>query len=134
MTPRFGHAWVLLTIVLALHVIDEALTDFLSFYNPIVRAARARLGWFLMPEFTFAVWLTGLCLLVIVLLAISPFAYRGSRAVRAAAYPYAVIMFLNGVGHLVGSIYLDRWAPGATTAPLLIVASIWLIVCARAAN
>ena len=131
---RFGHAWVSLTIVLAFHVVDEALTDFLSVYNPIVREARARFGWFPMPEFAFGVWLTGLGVLVTILLAFSPFAYRGSRALRVAAYPYAVIMFLNGVGHLVGSMYLDRWAPGATTAPLLIVASIWLIVCARAAR
>jgi hypothetical protein len=131
MTRRFGHAWVLLTIVLALHVIDEALTDFLSVYKPIVRAARARIGWFPMPEFTFGVWLTGLCVLVLVLLALSPLAYRGSRALRMAAYPYAIIMFLNGVGHLVGSIYLDRWAPGATTSPLLIAASIGLVACAR---
>jgi hypothetical protein len=129
---RFGHAWVSLTIVLAFHVVDEALTDFLSVYNPIVRDARARLGWFPMPAFTFDVWLTGLCVLVTILLALSPFAYRGSRALRVAAYPYAAIMFLNGVGHLAGSMYLGRWAPGATTAPFLIVTSIWLVVCARA--
>jgi hypothetical protein len=124
---RFGDAWVSLTIVLGLHVIDEALTDFLSVYNPIVRDARARLGWFPMPEFTFGVWLAGLCVLVMALLAVSPFAYRRSRALLLAAYPYAGIMFLNGVGHLVGSAYLGRWAPGATTAPLLIAASIWLL-------
>lgn len=128
---RFGHAWVALTIVLAFHVVDEALTGFLSVYNPIVRDARARLGWFPMPEFTFEVWLTGLCVLVTILLALSPFAYRGSRAPRLAAYPYAAIMFLNGVGHLAGSMYLGRWAPGATTAPFLIVTSIWLVVCLR---
>jgi hypothetical protein len=131
---RFGHAWVSLTIVLAFHVVDEALTDFLSVYNPIVREARARIGWFPMPEFTFGVWLTGLCVLLILLLALSPLAYRGSPAVRVAAYPYAAIMLLNGIGHLGGSIYLGRWAPGATTAPLLIVASIWLLVGARAAH
>jgi hypothetical protein len=131
---RFGHAWVSLTIALAFHVVDEALTDFLSVYNPIVREARARIGWFPMAEFTLGAWLTGLCVLLILLLALSPLAYRGAAALRLAAYPYAFIMFLNGIGHLVGSIYLGRWAPGATTAPLLIVASIWLLVCARAAH
>jgi hypothetical protein len=131
---RFGHAWVSLTIALAVHVADEALTDFLSVYNPIVREARARIGWFPMPEFSFGVWLTGLCVLLILLLALSPSAYRGSPAVRVAAYPYAAIMFLNGIGHLVASIYLGRWAPGATTAPLLIATSIWLLVGARAAH
>lgn len=129
---RFGHAWVSLTMVLACHVADEALTDFLSVYNPIVREARARLGWFPMPEFTVGVWLAGLCVLLILLLALSPFAYRESRTLRAAAYPYAAVMFLNGIGHLAGSMYLGRWAPGATTAPLLIVASLWLVAAARA--
>jgi len=33
---RFGFAWVLLSLALTLHVIDEALTDFLSVYNPAV--------------------------------------------------------------------------------------------------
>jgi len=131
---RFGRAWVALTVVLALHVADEALTDFLSVYNPIVRAARARFGWFPMPEFTFGVWLGGLCAVVILLLALSPLAYRGAGALRLVAYPYAGIMFLNGVGHLAGSLYLDRWAPGATTAPLLLGASIWLFVAARSAS
>lgn len=129
---RFGHAWVSLTIVLALHVLDEALTDFLSVYNPIVRAARARLGWFPMPEFTFDAWLTGLCVVVVVLLALSPLAYGGSPVLRVVSYPYAAIMFLNGVAHLLGSVYLGRWAPGATTAPLLIVASLRLLARARA--
>jgi hypothetical protein len=128
---RFGDAWVGLTIVLALHVADEALTDFLSVYNPLVREARARLGWFPMPEFTFGIFLTGLCVLVLLLLALSPLAYRGSRVLRLAAYPYAAIMFLNGIAHLAASVYLDRWAPGATTAPLLIIVSVWLVIAAR---
>jgi hypothetical protein len=133
-SARFGRAWLSLTIVLGLHVVDEAATDFLSVYNPIVRDLRASLGWFPMPEFTFGVWLAGLCGLVILLLALSPLAYRGSRTLRLAAYPYAAIMFLNGVGHLVGSLYLGRWAPGATTAPLLILVSIWLIVAASSSG
>jgi hypothetical protein len=128
---RFGRAWVALSLVLALHVTDEALTDFLSVYNPIVRAARARFGWFPMPEFTFGVWLTGLCALVLVVSALSPWAFRGARGLRLVAYPFAALMFLNGVGHLAGSVYLDRWAPGATTAPLLLAASSWLVLAAR---
>ena len=123
---RFGRAWIALSIVLGLHVVDEALTDFLSVYNPLVRQARARLGWFPMPEFTFGVWLAGLCLVVLVLLLLGPLAFRATRAMQRAAYPFAAIMLLNGIGHLVGSIYLGRWAPGATTAPLLLVASVWL--------
>ena len=106
-----------LTIALASHVADEALTEFLSVLNPIVREARGRVGWFPMPEITFEAWLTGLCVLLILLLALSPLAYRGSRVLQMAAYPYAAIMFLNGVGHLAGSVYLGRWARSAIGAP-----------------
>jgi hypothetical protein len=41
---------VALTIVLGLHVMDLALTDFLSVYNPIVRQAQEPLGW--VPQIT----------------------------------------------------------------------------------
>jgi hypothetical protein len=127
---RFGTAWVALTLSLMAHVVDEAVTGFLDVYNPIVRSLRGRFAWFPMPVFTFDVWITGLCAVVIVLLALSPLAFRRSPFVRIAAYPYAAIMLLNGVGHLIGSVYLQRWAPGATTAPFLIAASLWLLAAA----
>jgi hypothetical protein len=126
-----GRAWLALTIALGLHVLDEALTGFLDVYNPIVSTMRARHAWFPMPTFTFGPWISGLCVLVAVLLALTPLAYRRARGVRLAAFPFAAIMLLNGLGHLAGSVYLRRWAPGATTAPLLIAASIWLVSAAR---
>jgi hypothetical protein len=129
---RLGVAWVALTLTVAAHVIDEALTGFLDVYNPIVRDLRARFVWFPMPVFAFDVWITGLCALVVVLLALSPFAFGESFAIRLAAYPYAAIMLLNGLGHLLGSVYLRRWAPGATTAPVLIATSLWLLATVRA--
>jgi Protein of unknown function with HXXEE motif len=126
-SARFGRAWLALTICLAAHVADEALTGFLDVYNPIVRSMRRRLTWFPMPTFTFGVWLAGLCALVLLLTTLTPLAYRRARLTQLAAYPFAAIMLLNGIGHLAGSLYLGRWAPGATTAPFLIAASLWLL-------
>lgn len=131
---RFGHAWVFLTIALAAHVADEAVTGFLPEYNRLVRAARARFGWYPMPEFTFDAWLTGLAAALLLLLALAPYAYRGSRALGVMAYIYGLIMFLNGVAHLGASVYLGRWAPGATTAPLLVAGGSWLLFVARGAG
>lgn len=128
----FGHAWLALTIALACHVADEALTGFLDVYNPIVLAARDRFAWFPMPTFTFGPWLAGLIVAVVVLLALTPAAYARNRALRVFAIPYAAIMLLNGIGHLVGSVILQRWAPGATTAPLLLFASAWLLIARQA--
>jgi len=126
-TKPLGRAWLTLTLALAAHVADEALTGFLDVYNPIVRTLRARFGWAPFPVFEFGTWLTGLCVAVAALLLMTPLAYRGARVVRIAALPFSVLMLLNGAGHLAGSIYTRSWAPGATTAPLLIAASIWLL-------
>jgi hypothetical protein len=61
----------------------------------------------------------------------SRLAYDGSRMARIAAYPYAVLMVINGLGHLAGSMYFGYWMPGATTAPLLLAASVWLLTAVR---
>jgi len=50
---RHGLAWVLLTLALAAHVVDEAVNDFLSFYNPAVQAIRQVAPFLPLPTFTF---------------------------------------------------------------------------------
>ena len=123
---RFGFAWVTMAVVIALHVTDEAATDFLSVYNPAVRAIRARLPFLPLPTFTFGVWLTGLVLGILLLLALSPLAFRGKRWVIWASLPLSVLMFGNGLGHIAGSFYLGRLMPGVYSAPLLLLAAAWL--------
>jgi protein-S-isoprenylcysteine O-methyltransferase Ste14 len=122
-------AWVMLTGALAVHVADEALTGFLDVYNPLVLAARARWSWFPMPTFAFVPWLAGLTTLVVVLAMATPAVRRGARGPTLVSLALSVIMFMNGVGHLAGSILLARWLPGATSAPLLLFTS---VVLARA--
>ena len=127
---RHGQAWVALTLALAVHVADEALTDFLSFYNPMVTLLRERWSWFPMPTFTFEEWLTGLISAVIALLLLSVLVFRGSRAMIYASYPYGVLMLFNGLWHSLGSINFGRLLPGVYSSPLLLAASVWLLVCA----
>lgn len=124
----WGWPWVTLCVVLALHVTDEALTNFLSIYNPTVRALRERFGFLPLPTFTFEVWLSGLALAVALLLALSPFAFHAAKWMVPLSYFFGGLMFLNGLGHLAGSIYLRRIMPGAYSAPLLLAASIFLVV------
>jgi len=125
-TNHQGWAWLSLSLVLALHVTDEALTDFLSVYNPTVQAIRARLPFVPLPTFTFEVWLAGLILAVILLLLATPAAFHGARWVRLLAFPFALLMFGNGLLHIIGSFYLGRLMPGVYTAPLLLAASAYL--------
>ena len=128
---RFARAWVALALALGLHVADEALHDFLSVYNPAVRALRERLPWLPLPTFTFPVWLIGLILGVLLLLSLYPLARRRTRWVVLAAYPLGVLMTLNALQHLAGSLYLRRPMPGVYSSPVLLAASLWLLRTAR---
>jgi hypothetical protein len=124
---RLARAWLFVVGALAVHVLDEALTGFLDFYNPMVLSIRERIWWFPMPTFTFDVWLAGLVFAVVALALATPWIGRGGSAAVAVSYALAGLMFLNGAGHLAGSAYFQRWLPGATSSPLLIVASVMLI-------
>ena len=120
---RHMRAWLALVAALAIHVADEAATDFLGFYNPLVLAIRERVSWFPVPTFTFGPWLTGLVLAVGLLALLAPAVRRGAAGTLAASYLFSIVMFVNGLLHLGGSLYLQRWLPGATSAPLLLLAS-----------
>jgi hypothetical protein len=126
-----GWAWVALCLALAVHVFDEAMTDFLSVYNPAVQAIRERLPFLPLPVFTFENWLTGLITAITILMLLSPFAFRRAGWMKAIFYPFAILMLLNGLGHIAGSFYLGRLMPGVYSAPLLLAASSYLLWSVR---
>jgi len=139
---NFGLAWLLLCLAFCAHVADEALTGFLNVYNPTVIAMRERLSWFPMPAFAYREWLIGLILANFILLALTPFAYRNSRALRPLAYFFAGVMLLNGIGHTiftvlgrtVASVQFARPAPGFYSSPFLLITSIHLFLRLRASR
>jgi len=128
---RFGYAWIFLAAALALHVTDEAMTDFLSIYNPTVHAIRERLPFLPIPTFTFGIWLTGLCLGIALLFLLSPLAFRGDRILVWIAFALSIIMLVNGLLHIAGSFYFGRFIPGVYSSPILLLASGWLFINAR---
>ena len=135
----FGGPWLALCVGFALHGTDEALTGFLNVYNPTVLAMRGRFAWFPMPTFEFREWLVGLVLGCAVCFALTPLAWKGTRALRPLAWLFAGIMFLNGLGHTlftvlgrtVESVQFARPAPGFYSSPVLLVASLWMFVRLR---
>ena len=139
---NFGLAWFLLCLVFCAHVADEALTGFLDIYNPTVIAMRERLGWFPMPTFQYRDWLIGLIIANVILLALTPLAYRNPRALRPLAYFFAGVMLLNGIGHTfftvlgrtVPSVHFPRPAPGFYSSPFLLVTSVYLFLRLRASR
>ena len=128
---RWGLAWVGLSLALAVHVVDEALSDFLPFWNSLVGAARDRLPWVPLPTFAFSEWLGGLIVGVVLLLSLSRFAFEGARWMRPLSYFLAVVMLGNGLGHIAASVYLGRLAPGVVSSPLLLLAAALLLVATR---
>ncbi len=127
---RFGRAWLILSVMLGAHVVDEALTDFLGFYNPFVESMRARLGWWPMPTFTFGVWLGGLIVTTLLLAAMSRFAFEGRRWMRWLAYIFGLIMLLNGIAQMAGSVYFGRLLPGVYSSPFMVAAAVNLLIAA----
>lgn len=129
-----GWAWLALTLTLALHVADEATHDFLAVYNPAAESIRARLGVPFPSLFGFTEWVVGLALAVLVLLALSRLAFAGRRLVVWLAFPFAALMFLNGLAHVIGSVATGRLLPGVYSAPLLLLCSALLFLAAARAR
>ncbi len=121
-----------LCVALAVHVADEALTGFLEWYNPTVLALREKYPQLLLPTFTFDVWLSLLIFAIVMLIAASFFVWKGRWAMRPISHVFAVFMLLNGLLHIAGSVYMREFMPGVYSSPLLIAASIVLIVYTRA--
>jgi hypothetical protein len=128
-------AWITLCLALAVHVTDEAVSGFLSVYNPTVMAMRARVPWLPLPGFRFDVWLGGLIAAIVLLLSLSVFVSRRAAWMRPIAYAFAFIMFANGMGHTLGTIFgrtvasvrFPRPMPGFYSSPLLLAASLYLL-------
>ena len=131
---RHWLAWMVLCGALAIHVADEALTGWLDWYNPTVRAIHEQypIVSILLPTFTFEIFLSLLIFAVVTLVAVSYFVWKGRWAMRPISHIFAVVMLSNGVFHIAHSIYMRELMPGVYTSPLLLAASIVLIVYTRA--
>jgi hypothetical protein len=125
---------------LAIHVTDEALTGFLSVYNPTVLALRTKLGFWPMPIFGFREWLTDLSVGIVILALLSPFAFRNARWIRPIFYFVAIVAgLLNAsghtivtiLGHTVDTVRFPRPAPGFYSSPLLLIVSVYALLQLR---
>lgn len=123
-----------LCAALAVHVVDEALTDFLAVYNPAVLDIRERYPSIPLPTFSFETWIALLIFAVVALTAASYFVWKGRWAMRPVSHVFASVMLLNGLLHIAWSIYVWELMPGVYSSPLLLLASIALILCTRAHN
>lgn len=131
---NFGLAWLLLSLALGVHTWDEAAHDFLRYYNATVLTLYSHFSWFPKLDLEFRPWLFGLLGTTLLLVLLTPFAYRNARWLRPIAYFVAVVQFLNGLNHIaltirgksVPSVAFDGPAPGFYTAPLLLILAAYL--------
>lgn len=137
---RLGIAWIVIWAALALHVADEAANGFLFIYNPTVTALRERFGFWPMPNFTFEGWLTGLAAGILILAALTPFAFRNAGWMRPIFYFSAIVLCIaNACGHTlatifgrtVSTVHFSRPAPGFISSPVLLFAGIYTLVQLR---
>lgn len=128
---RWASAWVTLCLALALHVADEALNGFLEVWNPLVREVRDVVPGLPLPVFRFEIWLSGLVAAVAVLLALSCRVRRGARWMIPLSFVFGLVMLGNGLLHIVVSLSLGRAVPGVWSAPVLIAASVFLLIATR---
>jgi hypothetical protein len=137
---RLGIAWIAIWASLALHVADEAANGFLFIYNPTVTALRERFGFWPMPTFTFETWLGGLAIGILVLAALTPFAFRNATWMRPLFYFGAIVLCIaNACGHTlatifgrtVSTVHFPRPAPGFISSPVLLFAGIYALVQLR---
>lgn len=129
---RHWLAWMGLCVALAVHVADEALTGFLDLYNPAVLAIREKYPLIALPAFTFDTWLSLLIFAVVILSAASYFVWTGRWAMRPISHVFAIFMLMNGLAHIAISIYMRELISGVYSSPLLLAASIALIIYTRA--
>jgi hypothetical protein len=116
---RFGIAWLIFALAVAVHVTDEATHDFLSTYNSSVRTIRARLPFMPLPTFSFRVWLALLIAGIFLLLCLSPLAFRGNSWLRIVSRPLGILVGVlnssaqnSGDGQLMTNMELGmgRWS------------------------
>src|SRR5437016_12481657 len=123
----FGAAWIAMSVAFGLHVIDEAATNFLDWYNPIASRIRSRLPVPFPPTFTFWPWFLGLVAVMLILIALIPLADDRNRMVVALGIALGVINVGNGLLHIIASIRFRRRVPGVISAPLLLACAAWLL-------
>jgi len=122
---NWGVAWLLLCLSFAANIMDDALNDFLGYYNATVLTLYGHFSWFPRIDLRFREWLAGVIAADGVLLLLSPWAFRNSLLVRPIAYVFSTIMLLNGCdcilatvrGHTVGSVHFTGMAPGTHSSP-----------------
>lgn len=108
---------------LLIHVADEAIGDLVSYYNLTIDEINSDLGTTVLPTLILEYWLAAMLIVIAILFSLTRWVSRVSSMARRLVLVVSALMVLNGVGHVIGSIFLGHLLPGFWSSPLLIVVS-----------
>jgi len=115
--------WLLQLTALLIHVADEAIGDLVSYYNLTIDEINSDLGTTVLPTLILEYWLAAMLIVIAILFSLTRWVSRVSSMARRLVLVVSALMVLNGVGHVIGSIFLGHLLPGFWSSPLLIVVS-----------
>src|SRR5579863_906372 len=124
MGPGNQRAWKLylvLGLVQAAHRVEEMLSHLYDFMWWVTGIIHGALSWY--PQFRMRADVFGALnmLLIALLLGAVPLVRARRPGAVFFAATIAIIEIINGINHITAAIYFRSYAPGAITAPFLII-------------
>jgi len=125
---RWTVAWFVLGAVLALHIVDEATNGSYAVSGETLDLLRQLYPWLPIPQFQFSVWLIDIIGAILLLLSLTWLVQKGHRLMRPASFALATFTTANAMLHILLSLASDRVLAGTLTSPLLLAASLFLLL------
>jgi hypothetical protein len=125
---RWTVAWFVLCVLLALHLAEEAASGDYRAYGQALDLLRVFFPQLPIPHFNFTVWLVDIAGAIIVLFLLTGLVHRNYQIMRPASFALAIFTTANAMLHILLSLASDRILAGTLTSPLLLVASLFLLL------
>jgi Protein of unknown function with HXXEE motif len=125
---RWAMAWLTLSSVLGLHVVEEAVDGSFALYNDMVDWLGVIFPFIELPAFRYNVWVVNLSGTVLVLVALTGLVALRQGPMRLASYALALFAVANAALHILMSLSAERLLPGTLSSPLVLAAALFLLV------
>lgn len=116
---RWAMAWLTLSLVLGLHVAEEAVVGSFALYNEMA-------NW--LAAFRYDLWVVNLSATILVLVALTWLVAARLGPMWLASYVLALFAVANAALHILLSLSAERLLPGTLSAPLVLAAALFLLV------
>jgi hypothetical protein len=125
---RWAMAWLILSLVLGLHVAEEAASGRFAIYDDLLDWIGFFLPFVEMPAFRYNMWLINLTGAVVVLIGLTWLVVTRQGPMRLASYVLAIFASANALLHIFLSVAAGELLPGTLTSPLVLAASLFLLI------